>query len=320
MANNLVAYVRSDIVASWRLRSLTYGSGKGPLGYGSNAPVFRNNVDEDSVLWVFTMPTLKLPRTPIRYYRPALAARIRVSRLLTLSTCPPELSIYSRVGTFLNSWEYVAYSSPEKSIFYELNDATQGLMELRWQGRKIVEDPPHSQVRSHGRTQGLRRIFESRFQAPRRVGDDSVAVLSKTVSRASESTAFISYSHSDGRESALSLAEELLEHGISPWLDSFVVDPNLESPEDVARSLMHGIDRSSIFIAFVTKDYLSVRSGFNWTEAEWRYATADRDGRRSRCCIQIDWGGRVDEVCELLGDRETKLLATAIAARWTRRR
>ena len=318
MANHLVAYVRSDIVASWRLRSLTYGSGNEPLGYGSNASVFRNNVDEGSVLWVFTMPTLKLSsRTPTRYYRPTLVARIRVSRLLTLSTCPPELYIYSRVGTLLNSWKYVAYSSPEDSLFYELNDITQGLMELTWQGRKIVEAPPRSRVRSQQQTQELRKIFGVRFQSPRRVDDDSVAPLRDTVGTASESTAFISYSHRDGRESALSLAEGLLEHGISPWLDSFVVDPNLASPEAVAKSLMHGINRSSIFIAFVTKDYRSAHSGFNWTEAEWQYATSYRDGRQSSYCIQIDCEGRVDERIDAVPwKKDMRMLAKDIAYRW----
>jgi hypothetical protein len=315
MANNLVAYVRPHIVAGWRLRSLTYGSGKEPLGYGSNAPVFRNNVEEGSVLWVFTMPTLKLPRTGIRYYRPALVARIRVSRLLTLSTCPPELSTYSRVGTLLNFWRYVAYSSPEESLFYELNDATQGLMELRWQGRKIVEDPPRSQVRSHGRTQELRRTFGQRFQSPRRVDNDSVAALSETVGTTSESTAFISYSHRDGRESALSLAEELLEHDVSPWLDSFVVDPNLESPEDVARSLMHGIDRSFLFVALATENYRTVPRGFNWTEAEFRYAVAD--GGSSRYCIQVNQGGCVEERVDAVSwKKDTRLLARDIVDRW----
>jgi hypothetical protein len=321
MSKNLFVYVRPEIVASWRLRSLTYGSGKGPLGYGSNAPVFHNNVDEDTVLWAFTMPTVRLPQTPTRYYRPSLVARIRVAFPLTRSSCLPDLRVYSRVGSLLKSYNYVAYSDPEESLFSELNDATPGLTQLRWQGNPIVKDPPAKLVRLHGPTQALRRTIGVHFQAPRRVDDDSVAALRGIVGTATESTAFISYSHSGGREYALNLAEELLNQGISPWLDGFVVDPDLECPEDVARSLMSGIDRSSLFIAIVTKDYRNVQNGFNWTEAEWKYATTHVDGRRPPCCVQVARGGRLDnDIDAVFSERKLKLLAKAIADHWLSQR
>jgi hypothetical protein len=294
MHDNLLVYLNWNLLYAWRMRSVLYGTGKAPLGYGSSQRTFGKHVGKGSVLWVVTMPKHEVRGQPSRFYRPSLVARIRVARLLSLENCAQDLRIFARVGTLLALYDYVALADARRSSFFELNDVSRELARLRWQGKRLFGEPRAQDVRARGRTQALRAHIAQRLQSVRRIDADTIAPLVEHEEGLARKTVFISYAHEDGSRHAMDLADSLLAQGVSPWLDGLVVDPRLREREDVSRSLLAGLDCSELTIALVTPKYRPTdRVGFNWTAAEWEHALRRRR-QRSTPCVQVDLGGRID--------------------------
>ncbi|MDB4584648.1 toll/interleukin-1 receptor domain-containing protein, partial [Draconibacterium sp.] len=133
-------------------------------------------------------------------------------------------------------------------------------------------------------------------------------------------TVFLSYTHHESNEFALSLAGELREQGFSPWLDSLTI-PLYEvekdkspSNERLSKLIQIGLQRSSLAIVIGTRNYGDTK----WThkERDWIQTCCRKSGQLR--CIEILTGGagKLRNCDMIFEDNSPKNLAGKIAVWW----
>jgi hypothetical protein len=146
-------------------------------------------------------------------------------------------------------------------------------------------------------------------------------------------TVFISFTHAggysgvNGERFALDLAQELLTHGFSPWLDALAI-PRYDlareddcSPRRLERLIELGITRGHLAIALMTEDYAqrTDRCGMNWTQAEQAQILARRSQSGLFRCVQVMRGGpELAGFDHTFGRGSAREVACAIAEWWER--
>ena len=285
----LVTLLTWDRLVPWKVLSLPKRVTDDfvPVGYGSENTVFCGRAKKGCTLWVVTRPV------PQGLHPPSLVAKIAVEGLYTAENCPPQFKSKGMDKLF-EGWGWVAVSEPGQSEFFELNDASAALQELRIKTFSVVRSFP-----------GGSRDVEEAF------GPCMRQVRNRTV--------FLSYTHDESTPFALDLAGELRKVGFSPWLDSLTIPlyevDREESPshENLAKLIRIGIRNSRLAVVIGTRNYGNTL----WTERERKWIrTRRRESGRLRC-VQIVRGANKLRSYDVRFDEESPGdLARKIAGWW----
>lgn len=286
----LVTLLTWNRLVPWKVLSLpTRVTGDfAPVGFGSRSTVFRSRANkEGATIWVVTRPG------PGKLHPPSLVAKVTVKGLYTKENCPTRLRSKG-VEDLLDYWRWVAVSIPDQSQFFELNDASSALQELKIKSFSVMRSFPA----------GTDRVQEA-FRASMTQGQNQ--------------TVFLSYTHKESSQFALALARELRESGFSPWLDSLTLplyDVDREkSPfsERLSKLIRIGLHRSQLAVVIETKNYGNTA----WTKRELRWIHTLRKKSGQLRCIQINRGSNRQRNYDKQFDEDSpRELALKIATWW----
>jgi hypothetical protein len=285
----LVTLLTWDRLVPWKILSLPgrVTADFVPVGYGSRSTVFRGRSKEDSTLWVVTRPI------PEDLHPPSLVAKITVKGLYTKENCPARLRSKG-IEELLEQWYWVAVSNPEQSEFFELNDASSALRTLRIKSFSVMRSFP-------GGTESVRKAFGPCMRQSR------------------DRTVFLSYTHHESAQFAMSLAGGLREEGFSPWLDSLTLPlyevEQEESPssERLSKLIRIGLQHSRLVVVIATKNYGDTtwtRKERDWIRTRWRKTGQLR-------CVEITRGASKLRNCDKRFEEDSpESIAHKIADWW----
>ena len=334
MQDNLIAYMTWDRLVAWKILSLEISGGERlvPIAYGSKQKIFSKYATPGNTIWVFSMPNVKIFGSPVSYkYKPTLVARITIKELIHKKTIGDDDIALRGVKKLLSYWEHVAVSDPDKSEFYELNDATELLFSLEFQsnhGKSKLKNPL-SKIPSNddiAGTQLIRSKIGQQLESIRRLSHEKDIYLKSLEDHAeqvSKRKVFISYAHGDGKQFPLELADAFLERNWSPWVDALTIPPKKKKQVKSARIppgrlfslLRYGIQGSALFVGLVTDNYVrkEKETDVRWTLKEWDIARESKRAPGGLSIVQIS-----ENVLELQGaekvfsKRQADLLASSI--------
>ncbi len=339
MGSNLLAYMTWNRLVAWKILSLEISGNKElvPIGFGSNQQIFMKYAKPGSVIWIFSIPSVKIPGDKnIHRYRPTLIARIKVKQLLHKKS--PQLNRYPTQGVkrLMSYWKNVAISDFEESEFYELNDATKLLLALKFQSQSgeshLVNPIGYIPKRTEtSENQKLRISLAQQLQSVRRISDTTntcIVELEKHAQEVRENTVFISYAHGDGRNYPLELADSLLDRKWSPWVDSIAVPSKRKRqsenilPDRLLRLLEYGIKGSSLFIGLISDNYIRKDKEIDvrWTLKEWYLAQEYKQKSSGLSCIQVSKNtANLPDSDKIFKYNQANLLANSITKWWKRK-
>ncbi|MEN8118122.1 MAG: hypothetical protein ABFS16_14150 [Bacteroidota bacterium] len=220
--------------------------------------------------------------------------------------CSSDLKIFKNkkeIEKLICLWGNVALANAKESQFFELNDATDILLNLSFTGKggtTSISNPfqkKQDDINSN-KDQKLRVHIARNLRFIRHIDNKNsscVNELTQFSKQIKKRSVFISYAFADikvksndtkeGRSLALALADELLGHEWSPWLDTLVINPrdgiNKKTiPKDRLQKLLDfGIAGCPLFVALISDNYLrdDKRKKIKWTLEELKTAKNKKD-------------------------------------------
>jgi hypothetical protein len=315
MCEHLVAYVNWKRITPWKILSLSVSDKKlVPYAYGSKQPIFKKYAKEGNTIWIFSIPMVKLKKqADILKYGPTLVAKIEIIDVLNEASDLKNYKNKEEISKLIHLWDTVAIANESESSFFELNDATKVLMNLKFTGKKGITSIPNpfdktpdkndfkenQKLRGHI-GQNLR--FIKRIHTPDSNSIHSLVEFSKQIRK---NSVFISYAYADtkaesykpneGRSLALALADEMRDLGWSPWLDTLVINPrNDKSKQPIPQSRLQklldfGIIGCPLFVALVSDNYLKKdnQHKLKWTLEELKTAKEQKNKGNVKRMFQV---------------------------------
>jgi TIR domain-containing protein len=266
-------YVRWDVISRWRgqaTAAATEGRLRYPYAFASadNALPGING----GVLWLISSPRYGIYRQP-----PSIVARLQITDVVARDD-PKAVDVDNEIRAF-GPW--IAIAAEDVDAYLPLNNVSQTLQRLRFQGRveRLPDAPsdvekPYSHIPWH-------------FQRHRVIARNSVNHLERFAQAVRMGRrVFVSYRRKDFNDSSWvdELATALPGHDVSCWLDIRDVPQNVEKPyecELLSGILGDAIRQSCWFVALMRRGYLE--DAETWTRREWtRAGQANSERRRDR--------------------------------------
>jgi len=230
-----IAFMTWNRVVPWKILSLVAHPDEPlvPIGFGARYWDFYDQLEAGSQIWVVTRISNEF----------SLAGRVTVEKMLDRNDIPQEKWPPEAAGLFVK-WRFVAVADPERSEFFETNNAEPVLAE-------------HGIQFTQSRTVILRQAS---------LEDDFKACIDQ-----GRKIVFLSYRWKEGRRFAFALARELRRNGFSPWLDALSIpkyeashEPGVDAPR-LEKLIKLGIEQSKFAIAINTATYAQKY----WTKMEF---------------------------------------------------
>jgi hypothetical protein len=319
MSEHLVAYVNWQRIIAWKILSLSISETElVPFAYGSKQPIFKKYAKKNNVIWIFSIPMVDVPRKSAAYkYRPTLVAKISIDSVVKDRSQLKKHENKKEIEKLIRLWDNVAIANPEKSRFFELNDATSLLLDLSFESRSgetrianpFDKMPCKNEI---NKTQALRSHIAKNYRFIKRIfskNTKNVRRLKQFESQTKKRSVFISYAYADGRSYPLALADQMLSSGWSPWIDTLVIPSRKKRkkqdtipPNRLQKLLQFGIMGSPLFVALVSDNYVRKDSEkkTKWTLKELEFARKQKEIGRLQNMVQI----KIDDK-ELLGFDKT---------------